>query len=58
MSLMTAKQKYTKEQVIELFNQAGLDEKRIEQIVSEWRWRRDSAKTSLILHQCKVRLPA
>lgn len=58
MSLMTAKQKYTKEQVIELFNQAGLDERQIEQIVTEWRWRRDSAKTRLVLHQCKMRLPA
>lgn len=58
MSLMTAKQKHTKEQVIELFNQADMDEKQIEQIVSEWRWRRESAKTSRILHQCRMRLPA
>ncbi len=55
MSLMTAKQKHTKEQVIELFNQADMDEK---QIVSEWRWRRENAKTSRILHQCRMRLPA
>ncbi|NGE23332.1 hypothetical protein G5637_32310, partial [Klebsiella pneumoniae] len=53
MSLMTAKQKHTKEQVIELFNQADMDEKQIEQIVSEWRWRRENAKTSRILHQCR-----
>lgn len=30
MSLMTAKQKHTKEQVIELFNQADMDEKQNE----------------------------
>lgn len=58
MSLMTAKQKHTKKQVIELFNQADMDEKQIEQIVSEWRWRRENAKTSRILHQCRMRLPA
>ncbi|HBL6966545.1 TPA: hypothetical protein SD378_000194 [Morganella morganii] len=58
MSLMTAKQKHAKEQVIELFNQADMDEKQIEQIVSEWRWRRENAKTNRILHQCRMRLPA
>ena len=35
MSLMTAKQNHAKEQVIELFNQADMDEKQIEQIMSE-----------------------